>query len=86
MRKINSIEEKALFKVIEKYVDPVTKIPLIRDSNGNLCEHDNARKIRYWNDGGTYDFVSEGNKNKEREAGNSPLVYGCCGKRGNRLS
>lgn len=56
-----------MFKVIDRYVDPVTKVPLIRDSDGNLCEHDNARNICYRNDGGTYNFVSEGNKSEERE-------------------
>jgi len=52
---------------IDRYVHPVTKVPLIRDINGNLCERDNTKNILYRNDSGTYDFVSKEQNTQERD-------------------
>jgi ubiquinone/menaquinone biosynthesis C-methylase UbiE len=56
-----------LFELIEKYVNPLTKAPLVRDSRGNLFERGNTRKMLYRDDEGTYDFTSKDNKSGERE-------------------
>ena len=66
MRRSNVIEDKVLFKVIERYVDPVTKTPLITDSDDNLCERGNTENILYCNDEATYDFTSKDSKTGER--------------------
>lgn len=52
---------------IDRYVHPVTKVPLIRDINGNLCERDNTKNVLYRNDSGTYDFVSKEQNTQERD-------------------
>lgn len=45
------------FTVLEGYIDPVAKAPLIRDDSGNLRQRGNS-KILYQNHNGTYDFAS----------------------------
>jgi SAM-dependent methyltransferase len=60
-------ENRALSKVVEGYVNPLTKTPLITDSRGNLCELGSTRKILYENHDGIYDFTSKNNKNQEKE-------------------
>ena len=54
------------FRVIDRYIDPISKAPLIKDDNGNLCEHGHINNIFYRNDNGIYDFVIQQDNNEER--------------------
>lgn len=54
-------------KVIEQYVDPVTKVALVADRRGNLCEPGSTENILYENHDGIYDFTSKDNRNVEKE-------------------
>jgi len=56
-----------MFKVIERYVDPVTKVELVADRRGNLCEPGDTGNILYENQDGIYDFTSKDNRNMEKE-------------------
>jgi SAM-dependent methyltransferase len=49
------------------YVHPLTKTPLVRDDNGNLCELNKNSVDFYSTDGTTYDFVSAGTSGEERQ-------------------
>lgn len=55
-----------MFKVIDRYVDPRTKVPLINDENGNLYGTETPRCIVYENHDGIYDFVASQNDSEER--------------------
>lgn len=56
------------FRVIEKYVHPLTKAPLIIDDCGNLRSANNSKDMVYENDNGTYDFATkEAREGEERE-------------------
>lgn len=54
--------------IIEKFVDPYTKEPLMKDSKGNLYRQYDDSKVVYKNYDGCYDFViSNSDTNGERE-------------------
>ncbi len=56
-----------LFKVIKEYVDPLTKVPLYCEQNGDLYEAETPHHIAYENREGTYDFVVNRNESDERQ-------------------
>lgn len=72
--------------VVSRYVNPRDKIPLTKDSDGNLCEVNAPNRIVYENDNKTYDFVSKSLASQERKhfddlyAGNTfkPLSIEVC--------
>jgi len=49
------------------YVDPANKVPLCRNSKGDLCEASAPHRIVFENRDGTYDFVCQGPASDERE-------------------
>jgi ubiquinone/menaquinone biosynthesis C-methylase UbiE len=53
--------------MISKYVHPLSKIPLVRNDKGHLCELNKSSVVFYCVDGTTYDFVSSGMSRDERE-------------------
>jgi SAM-dependent methyltransferase len=55
------------FIVLDKYVNPITKAPLIKDINGRLCDRGNPENILYEDINGSYDFVSKNSTLEERE-------------------
>jgi len=54
------------FKVVDRYLDPNTKIPLINDEKGNLCETASPQRIVCENLDGVYDFVAGQHDDKEK--------------------
>jgi len=49
------------------YVHPLTKTPLVRDDTGSLCELNKNSVVFHSTDGTTYDFVSAGTSEEERQ-------------------
>lgn len=56
-----------LSKVIEGYVDPLTKLPLHCKENDNLYDTEAPQRVKYENHDGTYDFVVSREQSSERE-------------------
>lgn len=56
-----------LSKVIKEYVDPLTKVPLYCEQNGDLYEAETPHHIAYENRDGTYDFVVNRDESDERQ-------------------
>lgn len=54
-------------RVVQQYVHPLTKVPLIVGEHNNLYDPENPSHIVYKSDEGTYDFVGEAFNEEERE-------------------
>ena len=54
-------------RVVQQYVHPLTKVPLIVGEHNNLYGSQNPSQIVYKSDEGTYDFVSKEQNAQERD-------------------
>lgn len=55
------------FKIVDKYVDPNTRAPLIKNKKGDLYDPVAPQHIVYENHDDMYDFVGGGHDRRERE-------------------
>lgn len=54
-------------RIVENFIHPRTKTPLIKDVKNNLCEQDNPENIIFVNDNDIYNFVGQQSDDVERD-------------------